>query len=71
MPKSRVSKKHKEKAKARNARILQDKAFFEKKKRELIMELIQKEKDKGLYNNVQPIDPTDPTTIEPLIGPEI
>lgn len=58
MPKSRNRKDHKKKAKARSVRISQEKRRYEKQQREMIMKLIEQEKQKGLFENLPQINPT-------------
>lgn len=50
MPKSRHRKNHKQKSAARKQRLLDEKRSFEKKQREFIMQLIEQEKSKGLFD---------------------
>jgi hypothetical protein len=49
MPKSRHRKNHKQKAAARKQRLINEKKSFEKKQRDFIMQLIEQEKQRGLF----------------------
>lgn len=51
MPKSKHRKNHKQKVAARNQRIQNEKKSFEKKQREFIMQLIEQEKSRGLFDS--------------------
>ena len=66
MPKSRNRKDHKKKVASRNKRVSDMKRKAEKAQREMIMNLIEQEKQKGLYDNLPPVNPT-----APLDGPKI
>ena len=66
MPKSKQRKDHKKKVQARNLRISQEKKKIEKAQREMIMKLIEQEKQKGLFDNLPQINPTMPSE-----GPQI
>jgi hypothetical protein len=69
MGKSRHRKDHKKKVQARNNRIQQEKRRIENIKRNIIMNLINEEKEKGLFENTISIS-TD--TQNPIIeGPTI
>jgi uncharacterized membrane protein len=71
MPKAKQRKNHKQKVKARNERISQDKRKYEKAQREMLMKLIEQEKQNGMFNNLPQINPEitlDGTQIE---GPTI
>jgi NADH:ubiquinone oxidoreductase subunit E len=72
MPKSKHRKNHKQKAQARNNKILNEKAREKKMQREFIMDLIKKEQEKGLFNNTPAINAVSPITDGPTIdGPSI
>jgi hypothetical protein len=60
MPKTKQRKDHKKKVQARNLRIKQEKQKIEKAQREMIMKLIEQEKQKGLFENLPQINPTIP-----------
>lgn len=65
MPKSRNRKDHKKKSRARSERVKVEKRRQEKAQREMIMNLIEQEKQKGLFDNLPQINPT--TTDGPQI----
>lgn len=72
MPKSRNRKDHKKKVASRNKRVAEMKRKNEKMQREMIMKLIEQEKQKGMYDNLPPMNPV--TTEGPQIdisGPQI
>jgi hypothetical protein len=50
MPKSKHRKNHKQKSAARTQRILNEKRSFEKKQRDFIMQLIEQEKQRGMFD---------------------
>jgi nitrate reductase cytochrome c-type subunit len=58
MPKSRNRKDHKKKVASRNKKVAEMKRKNEKMQREMIMKLIEQEKQKGLYDNLPPVNPT-------------
>jgi hypothetical protein len=58
MPKSRNRKDHKKKVASRNSKVAEMKRKNEKMQREMIMKLIEQEKQKGLYDNLPPVNPT-------------
>ena len=64
MPKSRNRKDHKKKSQARSLRLAQEKRRTEKLQREMIMNLIEQEKQKGMFENLPQINPT-------MDGPQI
>lgn len=66
MPKSRNRKDHKKKVASRNKRVSDMKRKAEKAQREMIMNLIEQEKQKGLYDNLPSAN-----TVNPLDGPKI
>ena len=69
MPKSKARKSHKRKLASRKISIQNDKKRVDKAKREYIMELIKREQEKGLFDNVSPMDIP---LIDPIIeGPSI
>jgi hypothetical protein len=57
MPKSKHRKNHKQKVAARNQRIQNEKKSFEKKQREFIMQLIEQEKSRGLFDSNNQLTP--------------
>jgi hypothetical protein len=69
MPKSKNRKDHKKKARARSLRISQDKKRVEKQQREMIMKLIEQEKQKGLFENLPQINPSEGPQIDLTSGP--
>jgi len=64
MPKSKNRKEHKKKASLRKEKFLEEKQKFEKKQRDMIMNLIEQEKKKGLFDNIPTFD--GPLTDGPL-----
>jgi hypothetical protein len=68
MPKSKNRKDHKKRVQARNQRISQEKRMLEKKQREMIMQLIEQEKQKGMFENLPQINPTPQINID---GPKL
>jgi len=70
MSKNKHRKDHKKKLEARKQRLLQDKNRNEKFQREMIMKLINKEKEKGLFDNLPNINPISGPQID-LNGPTI
>jgi hypothetical protein len=72
MPKSRNRKDHKKKVASRSKKVAEMKRKNEKMQREMIMKLIEQEKQKGLYDNLPPVNPsmTEGTQID-LSGPQI
>lgn len=68
MPKSRNRKDHKKKVASRNKRVAEMKRKNEKMQREMIMNLIEQEKQKGLYDNLPPINEANPAAMN---GPQI
>lgn len=70
MPKSRHRKNHKQKAAARKQQLQENKSRMEKMQRKFLMDLIQREKDKGLFNNTTPIESNNPMlpTEGPIVG---
>lgn len=74
MPKSKNRKDHKKKVASRRTRIEQEKNKFQKLQKEMLMKLIEQEKQKGMFEN-NPIIPNFPTLETPLqntdVGPVI
>ena len=64
----KAAKEHRRKIHARNNKIKQDKHRTEKLQREFIMNLINKEQERGLFDNNQDINKINSTQIE---GPSI
>jgi hypothetical protein len=58
MPKSRNRKDHKKKSNARTERLKVEKRKQEKLQREMIMKLIEQEKQQGLFENLPQINST-------------
>jgi septal ring factor EnvC (AmiA/AmiB activator) len=71
MPKSRHRKNHKKKAAARKQQIQENKSKMEKMQRKFLMDLIQREQEKGLFNNTTPIVSDNDSLILPTEGPII
>jgi hypothetical protein len=67
MPKSKNRKDHKKKVASRRTRIEQEKNKFQKLQKEMLMKLIEQEKQKGMFEN-NPIIPTLPNLESPLQG---
>ncbi len=72
------AKEHRKKVEARNARIKKEKEKVQKMQRDFIMNLIEQEKQKGMFDNTPTIDPVGPTidtnttpSIDPIEGPQI
>jgi hypothetical protein len=57
MPKSRQRKNHKQKMQLRNQKISDAKRKYEKAQKEMLMKLIEMEKERGLFNNLPQINP--------------
>jgi hypothetical protein len=70
MPKSKQRKNHKQKVQARNQKISQEKRKYEKAQREMLMKLIEQEKQNGLFNNLPQINPEMPVDTQ-IEGPTI
>jgi hypothetical protein len=64
MPKSKHRKNHKTKVNARREKIDQDKKKIVKMQREFINQLIEQERQKGMFDNM----PDGPTVDGPLIS---
>ena len=64
MSKSKNRKDHKKKSQARTKKMSDEKKRQEKFQREMIMKLIEQEKQKGLFDNLPQINPT-------INGPQI
>lgn len=65
---SKQRKNHKKKVANRNQRLKEQKSRMDKMQREFIMNLIKQEQEKGLYENVKPLD--GPVTDGPILdGP--
>jgi len=64
----KAAKEHRKKIQARNNKIKQEKNRTEKLQREFIMNLINKEQERGLFDNNQDINKINSTQIE---GPSI
>lgn len=70
MPKSKQRKNHKQKVQARNQKISQEKRKYEKAQKEMLMKLIEQEKQKGMFNNLPQINPEIPLDVK-IEGPTI
>jgi hypothetical protein len=68
MPKSKNRKDHKKKSQARIQKISLEKRKQEKMQREMIMQLIEQEKQKGMFENLPQINPTSQINID---GPKL
>jgi hypothetical protein len=68
MPKSKNRKDHKKRSQARVQRISQEKRKQEKMQREMIMKLIEQEKQKGMFDNLPQINQTPQINID---GPQL
>lgn len=77
MPKTKHRKDHKKKVAARNERLKQEKSRIQKMQREMIMNMIEQEKQKGLFDNTPQIPsipsviPNDANLDGPNFGPSI
>jgi hypothetical protein len=59
MPKSKHRKNHKQKVAARSQKIKEAKARMQKVQRQFLMDLINREKEKGLFENTPMINSID------------
>lgn len=71
MPKAKQRKNHKQKVQARNQRISQEKRKYEKAQREMLMKLIEQEKQHGMFNNLPQINPEINLGDSQIEGPSI
>jgi hypothetical protein len=71
MSKAKQRKNHKQRVKARNERISQEKKKYEKAQREMLMKLIEQEKQNGLFNNLPQINPEITLDASQIEGPVI
>jgi hypothetical protein len=77
MPKTKHRKDHKKKVAARNEKLKQEKSRFQKIQREMLMNMIEQERQKGLFDNTPEIPsipsviPTDTNLDGPNFGPLI
>lgn len=74
MPKSSHRPKHKQKVKARNKRVAEEKIRAKNAQRKYIMDLIKKEQERGAFENTPMINPQidGPQIDGPIIeGPAI
>jgi len=55
MPKSKQRKNHKQKVDARTQKVAESKKKYEKMQKEMLMSLIEQEKQRGLFNNIPQI----------------
>jgi len=70
MPKSKQRKNHKQKVQLRNQKISQEKRKYEKAQREMLMKLIELEKQNGMFNNLPQINSEMPVDVQ-IEGPTI
>jgi|AntRauTorckE6833_2_1112554.scaffolds.fasta_scaffold00025_9 hypothetical protein len=59
MPKSKNRKEHKSKVHKRNSKKEQDKKDVERRRANYINQLIEKEQENGVFDNVEPYDEID------------
>ena len=59
MPKSRNKKDHKKRVSARNQKINDQKKHFQKAQHDMLMRMIEQEKNKGMFDNLPNIDSID------------
>lgn len=76
MPKSRQRKNHKQKSAARSQKIKDAKSKMQKAQTKFIMDLIAREKEKGLFDNTPMLNSIQPPATEgpstgPVTGPVI
>jgi hypothetical protein len=71
MGNSKHRKDHKKKLAQRKTKMAQDKARYEKAKREFIMDLIKKEQERGMFENNPTINPVGPIVDGSQGGPVI
>jgi hypothetical protein len=57
MAKSKNKKDHKKRVEARNQRIKEQRLKFQKVQQEMLMKLIDQEKNKGMFDNLPNIGP--------------
>jgi hypothetical protein len=56
MPKSKNRKDHKKRVNARNQRIKAQRSKIQKIQHDMLMKMIEQEKNKGMFNNLPNID---------------
>lgn len=71
MPKSRNKKDQKKRAQARTQRIKESRNRLQKMQKEMLMRMIEQEKNKGMFDNLQNIDPVINNDQINLDGPSI
>ena len=77
MPKTKHRKDHKKKDAARNEKLKQEKSRIQKMQREMLMNMIEQERQKGLFDNTPQIPsipsviPNDTNLDGPNFGPSI
>jgi hypothetical protein len=77
MPKTKHRKDHKKKVAARNEKLKQEKSRIQKMQREMLMNMIEQERQKGLFDNTPQIPsipsviPNDTNLDGPSFGPSI
>lgn len=57
MAKSKNKKDHKKRVNARNQRIKEQKSRLQKMQQDMLMRMIDQEKNKGMFDNLPTIDP--------------
>jgi hypothetical protein len=70
MGNSKHRKNHKQKLQARKEKIQQEKNKAQKIQKEFIMNLIKKEQERGMYNDVPTIQPVESISTQ-IEGPSI
>jgi hypothetical protein len=71
MPKSKNKKDQKKRAQARTQRIKESRNRLQKMQKEMLMRMIEQEKNKGMFDNLQNIDPVINNDQINLDGPSI
>lgn len=71
MPKSKNKKDQKRRSRARTQRIKESRNRLLKMQKEMLMRIIEQEKNKGLFDNLQNIDPVINNDQINLDGPSI
>lgn len=71
MPKSKNKKDQKKRSQARTQRIKESRNRLQKMQKEMLMRMIEQEKNKGMFDNLQNIDPVINNDQINLDGPSI
>lgn len=71
MPKSRNKKDQKKRSQARTQKMKESRNRIQKIQREMLMKMIEQEKNKGMFDNLQTIDPVINNDQINLEGPSI